>query len=37
MEIFFKPSFIKDFKRLPKEIKPEVKKICFEIIPKVKI
>jgi mRNA interferase RelE/StbE len=36
MEIFFKPSFIKDFKKLPREIRSEVKKICFEIIPKVK-
>lgn len=35
MEIFFKPSFIKDFKSLPLEIKEEVKKICLEIFPKL--
>jgi len=36
MEIFFKPSFIKDFKKLPKEIKSEIKKICFEVFPLAK-
>ena len=36
MEIFFKPTFIKDFKKLPKEIKLIVKKICFEIVPQAK-
>jgi mRNA-degrading endonuclease RelE of RelBE toxin-antitoxin system len=36
MEIFFKPTFIKDFKKLPKEIKLEVKKICIDITPNIK-
>ncbi len=36
MEIFFKPSFIKDFKNLPKEIKLKIKRICFEIFPSIK-
>jgi mRNA-degrading endonuclease RelE of RelBE toxin-antitoxin system len=36
MEVFFKPTFIKDFKKLPKEIKLSVKKICFEIAPQAK-
>ncbi len=36
MEIFFKPSFIKDFKKLPKEIKSEIRRICFEIFPLAK-
>ena len=36
MEVFFKPTFIKDFKKLPKEIKLSVKKICFEIAPQTK-
>jgi mRNA interferase RelE/StbE len=36
MEIFFKPSFIKDFKKLPKETKLEVKKLCLEIFPRIK-
>lgn len=33
MEVFFKPSFIKDFKKLPYETKNEVKNICYEIFP----
>jgi len=36
MEILFKPTFIKDFKKLPKEIKLEVKKICIDIAPNIK-
>ena len=36
MEIFFKPSFIKDFKKLPKEIKSEIKRICLEVFPLLK-
>lgn len=35
IEIFFKPTFFKDFKKLPKRIKVEVRKICFEIFPKI--
>ena len=30
MDIFFKPSFIKDFKKLPLNIKTDVRKICAE-------
>ena len=30
MDIFFKPSFIKDFKKLPKGTKADVRKICSE-------
>lgn len=30
MDIFFKPSFIKDFKKLPNDIKVDVKKVCME-------
>jgi mRNA interferase RelE/StbE len=36
MKVFFKKSFIKDFQRLPTEIKEEVKKICLTIFPKIK-
>ncbi len=36
MKISFKPSFIKDFKSLPPEIKIEVRRICVVIFPKVK-
>ena len=30
MDIFFKPSFVKDFKKLPKGTKADVRKICTE-------
>ena len=30
MDIFFKPSFIKDFKKLHKNTKADVRKICSE-------
>ena len=33
MEVFFKPIFIKDFKKLPRETRNEVKNICYEIFP----
>ncbi len=33
MDILFKPTFIKDFKDLPPDIKKEVKRICAEIFP----
>jgi mRNA-degrading endonuclease RelE of RelBE toxin-antitoxin system len=36
MEIFFKLSFLKDFKKLPKEIKSKIKKVCFEVFPSAK-
>lgn len=36
MEVFFKPNFIKDFKKLPYEIKNEVKIICYDIFPSLK-
>ena len=35
MEVFFKPSFVKDFNRLPKDIKREVRDICVNIFPKL--
>ncbi len=33
MEIFFKPAFVRDFKKLPREIKNEVRRVCTEIFP----
>ncbi|MBU4369479.1 type II toxin-antitoxin system mRNA interferase toxin, RelE/StbE family [Patescibacteria group bacterium] len=36
MEIFFKPSFIKDFKKLPEEIKNEIRRVCLIIFPSIK-
>jgi mRNA interferase RelE/StbE len=36
MKVFFKKSFVKDFQKLPKEIKEEVKNICLTIFPKIK-
>lgn len=36
MEVFFKSSFIKDFKKLPLKTKKEVKNICYEIFPSLK-
>lgn len=30
MDIFFKPSFVKDFKKLPSDTKADVKKVCME-------
>ena len=35
MEILFKSSFIKDFKRLPKSIKKEVREICLRTFPRI--
>ena len=36
MKVFFKKSFLKDFQKLPKEIKSEIKDICFCIFPEIK-
>ena len=36
MKIYFKKSFLKDFQKLPDEIKEEVKEICFYIFPGIK-
>lgn len=36
MKIFFKPSFTRDFKKLPPNIKEEIWNICFEIFPNLK-
>ena len=36
MNVFFKQSFLKDFKRLPEEIKNEVRNICLSVFPKIK-
>jgi mRNA interferase RelE/StbE len=35
MKIFFKKSFLKDFQKLPKDIKEEVKNICLTIFPDI--
>lgn len=35
MRVFFKPSFIKDFKKLPSGTRKEVRSICTEIFPKL--
>ena len=35
MRVYFKPSFIKDFKKLPYEIQREVRSICAESFPKI--
>lgn len=36
MEVFFKPTFIKEFNHLQKSIKEEVGKLCLDIFPKIK-
>lgn len=36
MEIFFKESFIRDYKKLPKDLKGRVKEICTKTFPKIK-
>jgi len=36
MEIFFKKTFIKDFKKLPKDIQEKVREICLFIFPNIK-
>ncbi len=36
MDVFFKQTFIRDFKDLPEEIKRIARKICLEIFPKLK-
>jgi len=33
MRVFFKPSFIRDFNKLPTDIKDVVRKICVETSP----
>lgn len=35
MEVYFKPSFIKDFKKLPSDIQKEVRSLCTETFPKL--
>jgi len=35
MNIFFKKSFLKDFKKLPEETREEVRKICLSLFPKI--
>jgi len=34
MDVFFKGRFIKDFKRLPKDIKKDAREFCFLVAPK---
>jgi len=36
MRIFFKPSFVSDFKKLPADVQKEVRRISTEIFPKLK-
>ncbi|MCK4386763.1 MAG: type II toxin-antitoxin system RelE/ParE family toxin [Candidatus Pacebacteria bacterium] len=36
MKIFFKPSFIKDFKKIPVSIKREIRNICLVDFPALK-
>ncbi|MFA4890714.1 MAG: type II toxin-antitoxin system RelE/ParE family toxin [Candidatus Paceibacterota bacterium] len=36
MNISFKPSFVRDFKSLPSEIKTDVRKVCIGIFPNLK-
>lgn len=36
MEIFFKPTFVKEIEVLPVSTKRKVKKLCFEIFPDAK-
>ena len=33
MEVLFKPSFVRDFKKLPREAKEEVRRICLVVFP----
>jgi mRNA-degrading endonuclease RelE of RelBE toxin-antitoxin system len=33
MEILFKPAFLKDFKKMPPEIRKQVRYICVELFP----
>lgn len=35
MKVLFKPSFVKDFKKLPSVFRREVRSICTEIFPKL--
>jgi mRNA interferase RelE/StbE len=35
MKVFFKPSFIKDYKKLPSKIRVEVSRICTNVFPKI--
>jgi len=36
MEVLFKKSFVKDFEKLPKDIKKEVKEVCLLNFPEIK-
>jgi len=35
MKVFFKPSFVKDFKKLPFNIRREIRYICIDVFPKL--
>ena len=35
MEVSFKPSFIKDFEKLPRDVRAEVRSMCLELFPKI--
>ena len=35
MRVFIKPTFFKDYEDLPKDIRAEVRQICFKIFPDI--
>lgn len=35
MEVYFKGRFFKDAKKLPEDVKEEVKRVCFDVFPKI--
>ena len=35
MVVLFKPSFVKDCRKLPEKIRQEVEEVCFNIFPKI--
>ena len=35
MQASFKSSFLRDFKKLPRDIKEEVREVCFSVFPKI--
>ena len=36
MDVYFKPSFIRDFKKLPSDTQREVRYICTELFPSIR-
>lgn len=35
MQVFFKKSFVRDFKKLPSKVQKQAKRICLEEFPKI--